>query len=242
MSHKHVVSLVASVVLAGCAHTEPPPAPPPAAPAPGAAPRPETDDGIDVSGTIGQLSSDEIEGPFKRRWDEITRCYQDATARIDYLAGKIELKLRVTRAGDPKSAYVSSSTFGNYEMERCVLGIARELHFARPHGGPEAEFAYPIEFRATRGVTNWDEGRVSPSVARHKKDLNACRTKASAGLPPALTLTVYVAPGGKVASAGLAAGAPIDDEFAVCLVQKTRAWRLDDPLGKIAKASVGVAQ
>jgi len=38
----------------------------------------------------------------------------------------------------------------------------------------------------------------------------------------------------------LAADAPLDDRFANCLVGKTRQWRLDDPLGKIAKATVGV--
>jgi TonB family protein len=228
------------LVLAGCAHKAPPPPPPAAAPVAEAPPRRDADDGIAVSGTMGELSSDEIEGPFKRRWDEVTHCYQDVTSKINYLAGKIELKVRVARSGEPKSVFVSASTFGNYEMEHCVLELARALHFPTPHGGPEAEFTYPIEFRATRGVTEWDEGRVSPSVARHRRDLQACKAKAPGALPSSLTLTMYVAPGGKVASAGLAADAPIDDQFAACLVQKTRTWRLDDPLGKIAKATVGV--
>ena len=234
-------ALVAAAV-AGCAHPQPPPAaaPAPVAEAPPAAP--EKDDGVTVTGTLGHLSEEEIGGPFQRRWDEITRCYQDAAARIDYLGGRIELKVRIADSGDPKSVYVVSSTFGNYDAERCVLTVARALHFAKPHGGPEAEFTYPIEFRGRRAVTTWDGGRVEPSLVRHKRDLAACKLKVRADdLPPQLTLTVYVVPGGKVTSVGLAADAPLDDAFGACLVQKTRLWRLDDPLGSIAKATVEVA-
>ncbi|HEY2745428.1 MAG TPA: AgmX/PglI C-terminal domain-containing protein [Polyangia bacterium] len=235
------VALAAVALPCGCAHREAKPAPAPApvaerAPAPA---RAEPDE-MKVTGTLGSLNDDEIAGPFQRRWDDITRCYEEAAGGKQFLGGKIEVKLRVAASGDPKSAFVAASTFGNYGAERCVLGIARELHFAHPHGGSEAEFSYPIEFRARRPVQNWEEARVSPSVARHRKDVNDCR--GGAKLPPALSMTVYVAPGGKIASAGLAADAPLDDAFANCLVQKTKGWRLDDPLGKIAKATVEVAE
>jgi TonB family protein len=236
--------LVAFVmVAAGCAHA-PPKQAASTAPAVESAPPPraEVADDMKVTGTLGSLSDDEIAGPFQRRWDEITRCYEDASAKLQYLGGKIEVKVRVGATGDAKSAFVVSSTFGNYDAERCVLQIARELHFARPHGGAEAEFTYPIEFRARRPVQTWQEARVSPSLARHRKDVHECKAKAPNGLPPALAMTVYVAPGGKVASAGLSADAPLDDAFASCLVGRTRAWRLDDPLGKIAKATIGVAE
>ncbi len=234
-------AVAVAVVHGGCAHEEAKPAPA-AAPVVERAPAParaEADD-MKVAGTLGSLNDDEIAGPFQRRWDDITRCYEEAAGGKQFLGGKIEVKLRVATSGEPKWAFVAASSFGNYDAERCVLGIARELHFARPHGGGEAEFSYPIEFRARRPVQNWEEARVSPSVARHRKDVHECR--GAAKLPPALSMTVYVAPGGKIASAGLAADAPLDDTFANCLVQKTKAWRLEDPLGKIAKATVGVGE
>lgn len=235
-------AFVLAIAVAGCAHE----APPPPAPAPirVAAPAPKEDDGdgMKLSGTLGTLGDDEIAGPFQRAWDDITRCYDQASATNPYLGGKIALKLRVGKTGDPERVFISESTFGNYGAERCVLEIARTLHFAKPRGGAAAEFSYPIEFRARRPVTAWDGGRVSPSVARHKHDVTSCESQSPGAPPPALMLTVYVAPGGKVTSAGLSADAPLDDHFANCLVQKTRAWRLDDPLGKIAKATVGVGK
>jgi len=233
--------LVAAVALAGCAHEAPKAAPAPEPVAQTAPPPPqEKPDEMKVAGTLGELSEDEIAGPFQRRWDDITRCYEQASGQKQFLGGKIEVKLRIGSSGDSKSAFVAASTFGNYEAERCVLAIARELHFAKPHGGAEAEFSYPIEFRARRPVQEWEQARVSPAVARHRGDVRQC--KGSASLPSQLSMTVYVMPGGKIASAGLAADAPLDDAFANCLVQKTKAWRLDDPLGKIAKATVEVAE
>lgn len=235
------LAMLAAVAAVGCAH-KPAPAPAPVAEAPPAPPRTEAPDEMKVSGTLGTLSDEQIAGPFQRRWDDITRCYDQAAERLTYLGGRIDLKLHIGPTGDPTSAYVVSSTFGNYGAERCVLQIARALHFARPEGGAEAEFTYPIEFRARRAVQTWDEARVSPAVARHRRDVAACKAKSPGGLPRTLTMTVYVAPGGKVTSAGLAADAPLDDGFAECLVQRSRAWRLDDPLGKIAKATVAVAE
>jgi hypothetical protein len=150
---------------AACAHQAPKPVAKVEAPPPPPPPAERPDD-MAVEGTLGTLSDDEISGPFQRRWDEITRCYEDATTRLAYLGGRIELKLRVTQTGEPKSAWVAGSTFGNYDAERCILGIARSLRFSKPRGGPEAEFTYPIEFRGKRPVTTWDGGRVEPSLMR----------------------------------------------------------------------------
>src|SRR4051812_12983636 len=129
--------LVAALVVGGCAHEAPRPAPAPPPVVERAPPRAEAPDEMKVSGTLGTLDEDEIAGPFQRRWDDITRCYDDVARQQQFLGGKIEVKLRITHAGDPKSAYVVSSTFGNYDAERCVVAIARELHFAKPKGGGE---------------------------------------------------------------------------------------------------------
>ena len=45
---------------------------------------------------------------------------------------------------------------------------------AKPHGGPEAEFTYPIEFRAKQAVQTWEGERVGPSLLRHKRDVSVC--------------------------------------------------------------------
>lgn len=191
---------------------------------------------MQVSGTLGTLTDDQIAGPFQRRWDDITRCYDDAARRLGYLGGKVEIKLRVDHNGESKEGYIVSSTLGSYQAERCILQIARELQFASPKGGPVAEFSYPIQFRARRPVTEWDAARGAAVLTHHRGEVDACLPKAA----PKVALTVYVAPGGKVTSAGLSAGGPLDDGAATCLVQRARSWRFADPLGKIAKLTLEV--
>jgi hypothetical protein len=232
-------------LLAACSHappkSEPAPAPQPVA-APAPKPAAEDDDQIKVSGTLGTLNDEEVSGPFQRRWDDITQCFADAKGKLWYLGGRIELKARVVKSGDLKSMYVVSSTLGNYDAERCILTIARDLHFSRPHGGSEAEFTYPIEFHGKSAVQEWDEARVAAKLHTPKVrgEIRECKQKSSNGLPPSVTLTLWVAPGGKITSAGMAADAPLDEGFAACVVGRARLWRVDDPLGKIAKCTVGV--
>ncbi|HEY1586967.1 MAG TPA: hypothetical protein VGH63_14835, partial [Polyangia bacterium] len=86
--------VAAAVVHAGCAHEEAKPAPAPA-PVVERAPAPVRDepDGMKVTGTLGSLNDDEIAGPFQRRWDDITRCYEEAAGGKQFLGGKIEVKL-----------------------------------------------------------------------------------------------------------------------------------------------------
>jgi hypothetical protein len=235
-------AVVVGLCLAGCSHAPPPiketASAPVAAPAP--PPKPEADDEIKVSGTLGSLNDEEVAGPFQRRWDDITACFTNAKNKLWYLGGKVELKFRITHSGDIKNVFVSSSNIGNWEVERCILAIGKDLHFSHPHGGSEAEFSYPIEFHGKAAVATWDADRVAPALRKVKprKDVSECKQKAPNGLPSSLNMTLYVAPGGKVTSAGLAADAPIDDGFGACLVGRAHAWRLDDPLGKIAKATV----
>jgi hypothetical protein len=235
---------VASCVLwVGCSHAPPPKqetAPAPVAAAPAPAPKADADDEIKVSGVLGSLNDEEVAGPFQRRWDDITACFTNAKTKLWYLGGKVELKFRILHTGEPKNVFVSSSNIGSWEVERCILAIGKDLHFSHPHGGNEAEFSYPIEFHGKAAVATWDSDKVAPHLkkAKPRKDVSECKQKSANGMPSSLQVTLYVAPGGKVTSAGLAADAPIDDGFGACLVERAHAWRLDDPLGKIAKATV----
>jgi hypothetical protein len=229
-------------VVGGCAAKAPPPkaAAPAPAPEPERVAKPSADEEMVVEGTLGSLTDDEIAGPFQRRWSDISRCYTNEKQKLRYLGGKIELKVRVGAAGEPKSVHLQGSTVGSWDAERCILEIARSLTFSKPHGGKEAEFVYPIEFRSEAPVTAWagDDKRVVAAMPRIKKDVAGCAQKGAARPPAGMVVTVYVGPGGKIASAGLHADAAVDETLASCVADKARAWRLFDPQGRMAKVSL----
>ena len=131
-----------------------------------------------------------------------------------------------------RSAAVAGSTVGCYQVERCVLQVAGALRFPPPRGG-EGELTYPVEFPAKVAVGAWSQDRVAPQMSRHARELRTCPDKA----PRPLRLTVYIGPGGRVASAGLSAEEPIDDRTGACLVARAQTWRFEDPLGQLVKAS-----
>src|SRR5262249_29560920 len=193
------------LLAVGCGSDPPPPpqTPPAAAtiPAHVTVPSEEVDDGIRLSGdgVLGSLPDDQIQGPIQQRWSEILRCKEQSRPPW-YVSGKIELHFRVSREGEVKRLSIDDGTIGNWGIEKCVLGIARTMHFARPRGG-EAEFSYPIEFPARAQVTDWGEEQISADIARHRRELAQCDR---AGTRHPYTLFLYLGAGGKVTSAGVA--------------------------------------
>jgi TonB family protein len=189
---------------------------------------------MELQGGLGQIDQGAVEAQIRRRLPEINRCYTEVLSRLWYLAGRLELKLRVAADGQVRSAAVTRSTVGNYEVERCVAQVVHGVAFPRPQGG-EAEFTYPVEFAARAPVGSWPPDRLEPAMARYLRQAQGCPGAVKA--PPALRVTLYIGPGGRVASAGLSADDPIDDRLGACLVARALTWRFPDPLGQLVKAS-----
>ena len=240
----HARALIVLLTVAGCAHA-PPPAPPPR-PAPAkveAPPLAETrEDSMVVAGTLGTLTDEEMNGPFKKRWSDVSRCYMAQKLKMGYLGGKVELRLRIGAGGAPTVVHVVTP-LGSLEAERCLVALARELSFGKPHGGPEAEFTYPVDFPVDATLRNWEPERGAKALGKAKRDLQACARNAPATTTGPVTMTLYVGPGGKVTSAGIGADTPVDEKLATCLCDRaTKTWRLDDPLGAMAKVTFQVAR
>lgn len=191
-------------------------------------------DGMQVEATYGQLPAEQVAARVSERMPAIKRCFDDLAGRLWFLAGELELKGRVARDGSVRSVALTRSNVGSHEVERCIIGVIKELRLPPPQGG-EGEFTYPLEFTSSersRQVARWPDAKIAPEMARHQGEVTTCLKKRRP-----LQVTVYIGPGGKVASAGLAAEEPIDERAAACLVKRVSDWILPDPLGQLAKAS-----
>ena len=195
--------------------------------------------GMQVEGTVGELDSAACEKVLAEHHAEIKKCYAEATERLFYLGGRMELKLRIGPSGQPRSVAMISSSVGNYEVEHCVTAVLHKLHFPPPKGG-DGELTYPVEFAARTPVGAWPADKVAGELKR--AHLGACsgrkpRPGERLAALSAMRATLYVGPGGKVTSVGFSAEEPIDDKVAHCVAGKARALQLDDPLGKMVKVS-----
>lgn len=177
-----------------------------------------------VEGTLGTLDDASVQLVVQKQGAALEACYKGEAGKKRYLGGAVQLKLRVARDGAVKSA-LAASELGSWEVEKCLVRVARGMRFSKPKGG-EAEVVLPLEFPATRPAAAGDGGELSGEL----RSLASC-----SGGPGAVDVTAYVGPGGKVTSAGFSAEAPFSDAWGDCAVGKLRALKLTDPHGKIVR-------
>ena len=192
------------------------------------------DDGMRVGGDgiLGSIDEDLVSRTLQPRLEEFSGCF-NKHKKLHYVGGTITLKYRVARDGSVKKIGYASD-LGSWDVERCVLDVAKTVGFPRPKGG-EAEFEYPAAFRPKQRHQVWDSDRISADVHRHERQLRAC-----AGAPKSYALTFYIGAGGKTTSVGFSSPDPWGNgmgAFAECVVEKARGWRFTDPLGEITKAT-----
>ena len=192
--------------------------------------------GLEVKGLKGSLSSYDIQAGVEPHAGSISACYSSNLKKRRYLGGDITFKFTVKIDGDVKLVQLSKSDLGAWDVEKCMLSVARTMKFAAPKGG-EAEFTLPLEFDATRSVIWLEEEAGLAQVKELKGELGSCASETKTRAPNDVMVTLYVGRRGAVTSVGFASPAkqPIADDWADCAEAKIRAWVLADPLGKVAK-------
>lgn len=199
----------------------------------------DDDDGLEVQGIKGHLDPSDIQAGVAPVQGKLARCYQSQQRHRRYLTGMIKLRFDVGPDGSVSQAQVVDSSLGSWPVEKCVLAIARELHFARPRGGDhKADFTVPLDFQAGRGrVVWWDEVKVDAEVSQHKAELDSCAGDSTS--PQGVTVTFYIGNRGQVKAVGFAStgSAPVEDAWADCAADIVAGWTMPDPLGVIAKTA-----
>lgn len=195
----------------------------------------EEDDGLDVQSTRGKMDPADVSAGIEPHAAALQACYLDKVGAQKYLGGKVELKWEVTGEGAITSAQIAWSDLGHWEVEKCMLDLARQMTFAAPRGGA-ADFTVPLELDAARkSAVWWDEEKGNATVSKVASQLATCAEEAAVADPTDVTVTLYLGARGKVQSAGFASPALIDDAWAACAHAKVMAWQLSDPKGQIAK-------
>ena len=195
---------------------------------------------VSVSGTRGRLDAQQIQGGVAPHAAALGECYKAELKQKKFLSGKLVLDVRVNKSGGVGRARIADSDVGDWAVERCVLGVARRMTFARPVGGDgEAEFQVPLDFTSDQPpLESWPEEQVAVAVAGKRAQLDACAGQAG-GAPAGLIVTLYVGNRGQVKSVGFASagGAGIADAWAECAARAVTTWTMADPMGKVVKAS-----
>jgi hypothetical protein len=178
---------------------------------------------IKVEGTLGTVDVAAVQLALEKSAAAVEGCYRQHAGSKRYVGGAVTLRVRVAKDGAVKSTAVDSD-LGAWEVEKCLIGVARGLRFGKPRGG-EAEVTLPLEFppRAEAAAGDGDELAAQLGVL------------ARCGKTGEVTVTAYVGPGGKITTAGFSSQKPLPEGWGDCALGKARALRFSDPRGRVVK-------
>ena len=246
--------VVTALVLAACGGKPPPPPPSPEPPPAQHTTRVPVDDsepeeGVTVVNARGHMDPEAVEAGLAPHNEELSRCYMSRVGKRRWLGGHVVLHWDIKADGTISSVKLSESDLGAWEVEKCLLDVARSATFAKPIGG-DADFTLPLDFSAKGGTQIWDEDKALRAVGGQLANLDACgeakprhparKPGPRPEHPPSnVTVTVYVGPYGKAQSVGFSsATSEIGETWAECAGKAAAAWRLPDPRGQIAKLAI----
>lgn len=179
-----------------------------------------------TSGLTGSLTANEVHRALIPRAQDFGACFAAPGRRLRTLGGRIELAFHVRTDGTVGSVRAVDSTVGHRTVERCVLEVAAETRFPRPHGG-EADFNWPLELDPPDNVRHpitWDPSEVDRVVRRRgRRVLSECRPE---GSEATIQVTTYISRRGRVLAAGAVATDDELDEPLDCVVRAVRRWRM----------------
>jgi hypothetical protein len=123
---------------------------------------------------IGGLNEEAMDKAFATLGGDVRRCVESASGKLDVLGGQIKLRLRIDRQGNTRWAYVSESTLGDRETEKCILDRARAKSWPLPVGGEGlAEKSYEVD--PSKTPADLEERRARGDVARARAQAQKCR-------------------------------------------------------------------
>lgn len=186
---------------------------------------------------IGGLNEDAMEEAFASLQRPVLRCLEGGLSRVEGLGGHFKLSLRVDKSGSTRWVYLSESTLGDRDTEKCVLDLARTKTWPRPLGGEGlAEKSFDID--APTEPVSWEARRGLRALNHVYGEVARCRK----GIPGSFVATVYVSPDGRVVTAGVATPNERGEEAADCVTEALRRMRFGSHGDKAAKVSFALPE
>ncbi len=184
---------------------------------------------IRVENGLGTVDPAAVQAALDAAGPAFQACYKDGAAGLRYVGGSVHVQVRLDAKGRVKRTEIADSDLGSWDIERCLLGVARRLSLPAPKGG-EAVVQIPLEFQAPAPPAEMPDAAARDAAAGLRA-IYRC-----AGAPRPVQVTLYVAAGGAVTAAGFAG--PGSEKWGDCAAARARALRLADPLGRVLKATV----
>lgn len=191
-----------------------------------------------TSSELGSVDPDAVKRAFGQLNDKFMDCQKRGLDRVEVLAGSVKFFLRIGSGGVAKWAYLEESELGDRDTEKCLIEVVEAAAWPKPDGGDaEARYSMELPLQTTRRPNEWRSDKVAEALAKHGEAIDKCK----AGANTAFRATMYVGPGGKVLSAGVAVSNKDSEDQADCLAKALMKMKgLPSPGSWPAKVSFGL--
>ncbi len=170
---------------------------------------------------IGGLSHDDVKKKFDDLRPQLMACVEQATNRLSVVGGRVSLRMRVGRDGSLRWAYLSDSTLGDRDAERCVLETVKSQTWPKPLSGDGlAEMGFEVEPADSPGTLS--SSKMTLLEKRAIKATRSCRE----GIRGEFRATVYVSRSGKLLSVGVTPPDQRGETASDCIAEALRGLRL----------------
>jgi hypothetical protein len=181
-----------------------------------------------VSGQLGSLNQGKVDDTFNRLMPKFGECLSQASSRVEFIGGHVRFFVRISLDGTAKWAYLTESTIGDRDTERCMLNAAKAARWPPPlEGEGQAQKAFDFDPSPdVRDAVPWGPDRVAKALATARPKLGQCAHSA----PGRYKATVYVQTDGTPLAAGVT---PPDERGEVaavdCMVDIIKGMKFPSP-------------
>lgn len=189
-----------------------------------------------VTGLVGTVSPADVQRAMERKLGRFQRCFFDGMREVEFLSGAVDFAFRIGADGRVTSVFLRHSTVGHAGTEDCMLEVAGGTRFPSPRGGDSAEFSWGFELDGVGGVrppVPWSPEQLAAQGPDFALVLQRCAV-------PSASVTLYVEPGGRVLSAGIASETQPQRGPLHCVVEAVSELIVADPGSYPAKTTVSL--
>jgi hypothetical protein len=181
-----------------------------------------------MGGQLGSLDEGKVNETFATLAPRFGECLSQGASRVEFLGGHVKFAIRIALDGIVKWAYLSESTLGDRDTERCMLNATKGARWPLPQEGEgQAQRAFDFDPSPdVREAVAWGPDRISKALGSVRAKLGQCAHRA----PGKYHATVYVHTNGTAMAAGVAPPDERGEPGSVdCMVDVIKAMHFPSP-------------
>jgi hypothetical protein len=148
----------------------------------------------------GTLNTDDVQQAMAAQQRAFNACIEQGRRSVRWVSGAMRFAFKVDAAGRVLDARPVESSVGHRELEQCLTGAVSSVVFPNPAGRASAQFTWTVTVEPAGTPADPLDPKELAKLLRKQRRLIArgCELRPR----ERFQLTAYIAPNGKILSAG----------------------------------------